>query len=89
MKAKDLLRLLKHADPEATVILSLGFNQGNVDAYHAIHLGERWAHLGRPGTYYGVPVGGHANSTGDRITVDDNGDFVMLEAQAGHISEEA
>ncbi len=89
MKVKDLLELLNHADPEATVVVSLGFDQGNVDAAHAIHLGESVAHLGRPGTYYGVPVGGHANSTGDSIAFDDNGDFVILEAQAGHISEEA
>ncbi len=89
MRVKDLLELLDHADPEATVVVSLGFYQGSVDAAHAFHLGGSVSRIGRPGTYYGVPVGGHANSTGDSIAFDDNGDFVILEAQAGHISEGA
>jgi hypothetical protein len=87
MKIRDLIENLQACDPEAEVSLSLEFNRENLDPDQIVDDGNV--------LFAFVPVGSHANSIGERrrrgwpapVVVSDNGDFVILEAQAGHIAD--
>lgn len=79
MKIRDLIENLQACDPEAEVLLSLEFNRANLDPDQIIDDGYV--------KFAFVPLGSQANSIDERIAVSDNGGFVILEAQAGHISE--
>ena len=79
MKIRELIEKLQACDPEAEVLLSLEFNRANIDPDHIASNASS--------SYACIDLGALANSIGERIAVSDNGDFVILEAQAGHISE--
>jgi hypothetical protein len=74
MTVKDLIEQLKSCDGDAEVILSLGFSEKELGS-------DRVKDGAVP-----VPVDGLVNSLPGRMFVEDNGDFVMVEAQVGHVS---